>query len=107
MARKLVAIHLVCRGGRGIRWVDKETFITGGWVINPEHIHDEVVVALHDSKVQDSYLQGKVLQIHSVSEGLTDSGRRQRRLELLVKQTSTPLAWQGQGSGEKGLVWSE
>ena len=107
MERRLVAIHLVCRGGRGVCWVDSETFITGGWVISQEHIHKEVILALHESKLQASYLQGKVLKIHNVNKGLTNSGRNQRRLELLVKVTATPLAWQGQGSGEKGLVWSE
>ncbi|MFN8442553.1 MAG: hypothetical protein U0175_17395 [Caldilineaceae bacterium] len=107
MKRRLVAIHLVCRGGRGVRWVDSETFITGGWVISQMHIHEGVILALHESKVQASYLQGKVLDTHSTTKEITNSGRHQQRLDLLVKVTATPLAWQGRGSGEKGLVWSE
>ena len=72
--------------------------------MDPNHVHPELVVALHESRAAPSYRQGVVVGIVRVDEEILE-GRRQRRVTLRARGTSQPLRWSGKGSGEKGYRW--
>jgi hypothetical protein len=103
--KRLLEAHFICRQGRRVVDQNDGTFLTGEWVMKPEHIWQGLVFALHETKAQHSYLQGVVLRVTHVREEIR-AGRRQRRVELLVRKTPASLPWRGRGSGEKGFVWS-
>ena len=105
MSRILKEIHIVCHAAHNVRHLGDGTFLTGYWVVKPEHIHKGVVLGLHEAKALPSYLQGIVLRVNNIIYEMTESGRRQRRIEVLVSATPIPFDWKGQGTGEKGLVW--
>lgn len=96
----------MCRRERNVLHQQDGTFVSGSWALNPRHIREGVLFALHERRATASYLQGVVVRVTEVQVRKTKTGRRQRRIDVLVRSTSTPLAWAGNGSGEKGLVWS-
>jgi len=104
--RRLMEAHFVCRQGRRVVDQNDGTFITGEWVMNPRNVSQGLVVALHEAKAQQSYLQGTVIRVASIRQDPKSSGRVLRRVELLVRRTPHSLSWRGRGSGEKGFVWS-
>lgn len=104
--KRLLEAHFICHQGRRVDDQNDGTFLTGEWVMKPEHVWQGLVFALHETKTQRSYLQGIVLSVKNVRETRTPSGRLQRRVELLVRKTHESLPWSGLGSGEKGFVWS-
>ncbi len=106
--RCLEEMHFVCHDRQGVEDENNETFTTGRWVVRPELVRPErkIVVALHETRAAPSYLQGTVQHLERVVEGTTASGRRQRRVVLRIKKSSTPFPWKGKGSGEKGYVWA-
>lgn len=77
--------------------------MTGFWVINPDHIHEGMVFALHEEKAAVSYLQGTVVRVTEVVPRNKDCPYR--RVQMLVRETSTSLPWRGPGAGERGYVW--
>ena len=101
--RRLLEAHFVCRNRRQVVDRNDGTFLTNWWVINPEHIYEGLVVALHETRTRRSYLQGVVAEFRVREESI--AGRRQRRVEFLVRKTPLSLPWGGDGSGEKGFVW--
>lgn len=103
--RRLQEVHLVCRGENRVHHRGDGTFISGSRVLKPEHIREGVVFALHETRAKPSYLQGVALRVERTREETTPSGMRRRRIDILVRATSRPLAWAGKGAGEKGLVW--
>ena len=105
METRLKEAHLICRRGMLVQEQADGTFLTGYWLIKPEHIREGVVFALHESKAAQSYLQGEVVRLTNIRTDRTPSGRHQRRVEVLVRKSRTPLSWKGGGTGEKGLVW--
>jgi len=104
--RRLEEAHVICHQGLYVEDQNDGTFLTGFWVIRPEHISEGLVFVLHETKATRSYLQGVVLRLTKVCEDQTPSGRRQRRVQLLVRKSPASLPWRGRGTGEKGLVWS-
>jgi hypothetical protein len=102
----LKEVHVVCHQGRNMDDLKDGTFLTGDWVIKPERIRQGVLFALHETKAEQSYIQGEVLGISDIRNDTKQSGRRMRRVRLLVRKTPTSLPWRGRGSGEKGYVWS-
>jgi hypothetical protein len=104
--RRLLEAHFICRQGRRVKYHSNGTFTTGEWVMNPAHIWQELVFALHETKAQSSYLQGVVVRVTNIRRDRKSSGRVLRRVELLVRRTPASLPWRGRGSGEKGFVWS-
>jgi len=103
---RLEEAHVICHQGLYVEDQKDGTFLTGFWVVRPEHIREGLVFALHETKATRSYLQGVVLRLTEVRKDRTPSGRRQRRVQLLVRKTPASLPWRGGGTGEKGLVWS-
>ena len=103
---ELLEAHFVCRQRRRVEDKGDGTFSTGEWVINPRHIKQGLVFALHETRAQSSYLQGVVERTINIRQDKKPSGRVMRRVELLVRKTPASLPWRGRGSGEKGFVWS-
>ena len=101
--KRLREVHFICHRGRGVRDQNDGTFLTGEWVIDPAHIYQGLVLALHETKAHRSYLQGAILKTTHIR---IKPGGRNRRVELLVRKTPVSLPWKGLGSGEKGFVWS-
>jgi len=102
---RLKEAHVICRRGMLVEDQSDGTFLTGYWLIQPDHIREGLVFALHETKAAHSYLQGEVVRLTNVRTDRTPSGRHQRRVEVLVRKSRTPLRWRGGGTGEKGLVW--
>ncbi|WP_428028814.1 hypothetical protein [Ancylobacter sp.] len=108
-ARDYVAqFHFVCENDRGVTTDGEGFFWTGSWVV-PE---DDVIksmqaggkVALHSSRAEMSYRQGKILDYRK-SDG--DSAKKRNiGIEFLVAADDVPLAWSGDGAGEKGYRWA-
>jgi hypothetical protein len=102
--KRLAEAHFVCPEGENLTERPDGTFETGRWVMDPDHAHPGLVVALHESKASPSYRQGVVEEIVRVDEEMLE-GRLQRRVTLRVRATPRPLRWSGKGSGEKGYKW--
>lgn len=92
----VIGLHFVCRGGMNVRDLPDGTFETGVWVVADQHARTAEYVALHESKSERSYRQGRVLGFRAVDH----EGRR--RLVFRVAPDPKRLDWVGEGSGEKG-----
>ena len=103
--RLLKEVHYICHDSYRVEDQGDNMFITCCWIMNPKHVRQGIVFALHESKAERSYRQGRVLKLIATKEERKPSGRLQRRVKLLVKETSAPLPWVGNGYGEKGFVW--
>ncbi len=95
----MIGLHFVCRGAMNIRDLPDGTFETGVWVVANQHARTAEYVALHESKSERSYRQGRVLGFRAV----VHEGRR--RLVFRVAPDAKRLAWVGEGSGEKGYCY--
>ena len=110
----VVGFHFVCDKEKGVITNSDGTFWSGTWVV--DQIHAErgekigAYVALHATKAEPSYLQG-------VIKGWRKSDREQEYAEgrpvriehgidFLLEPTNAPYQWNGDGSGEKGYLWS-
>lgn len=105
MERRLKELHLTCRSGRNVLELGDGTFLTGFWLVKPEHIYEGVIVALHETKTAQSYCQGVVIGLNNIRYEKTKSGRSQRRIQIHARTTPVSLKWKGNSAGEKGLVW--
>ncbi|MBB3773253.1 hypothetical protein FHS55_003886 [Angulomicrobium tetraedrale] len=98
------AFHFVCENDRGVSMDGERFFWTGFWIV-PE---DEVIravksgarLALHKSRTEPSYRQGKILDYRISPE---DAGKKRNvGIEFLVAADDAALAWSGEGADEKG-----
>lgn len=62
-------------------------------------------LALHETKAEPSYRQGKIVDYRRGTRDMVDKDNE--GIEFLVEETANPLDWQGGGSGEKGYKWEE
>jgi hypothetical protein len=92
----VIGLHFVCRGGMNVRDLPDGTFESGVWVVADQHARTAEYVALHESKADRSYRQGRVLGFRPVDH----EGRR--RLVFRIAPDPKRLDWVGDGSGEKG-----
>jgi hypothetical protein len=58
MARSLCELHFVCHDGLNVVDLDDGTFLTGWWAVDPRHIREGQLVALHENRATLSYRQG-------------------------------------------------
>mgnify|MGYP001033597133 CR=1 FL=1 len=100
MSRKAIGIHLVCRNALNVTELGDGWFRTGYWKVAEEVAKTAEYVALHDNKNELSYKQGT---LKSYERHFEDPSR----LIFYVKETDEPLKWVGEGTGEKGYLWSE
>lgn len=100
MTKNVIRIHLVCRNSLNVEDSGDGYFDSGHWKIAERRANTAQYLALHKSKVQQSYKQG-------VIEGWEPSQERPGRITFRVKTTDTPYEWVGGGTGEKGYYWSD
>ena len=101
----VVEFHFVCRNDENVQETGQGTFWSGNWWVDEDHARLAprvgAVLALHEDKSQLSYRQGYIddwKQVISNEPG----DKQQVRVCFLVRETEQPLAWAGEGSGEKG-----
>ena len=100
MAKKVVGIHLVCRKGLNVEDLGNGYFKSGHWKISESRARTAQYLALHESKNQPSYRQGRI-------ENWEPSEERPGRIIFFVKATDEANEWMGNGAGEKGYLWSD
>ena len=98
MTRQVEEIHLVCRGGRNVKKISNKKFETGNWNINISHLKNGLTIALHNTRSEKSYMQGRYLRHRTVDGG---------RVAITCETLRSSLDWQGVGTGEKGYLWSD
>src|SRR5262249_5377337 len=111
--KAVVGLHFVCQRGRGVTANGDGTLWTGTWVVSKEHAaHGAKIgayVALHESKSEPSYLQGKIKDSRNAkrereyAEGRP--ARTENGIDFLLEPTTQSYTWSGDGAGEKGYVW--
>ncbi len=95
---EVYGMHFVCRGDRNVVDHGDGTFDTGVWRVSRKLCSGVEYVALHASRDERSYRQGRVLKWRTViHEG-------QPRVVFTVRDDGRPRAWVGSGSGEKGYA---
>jgi hypothetical protein len=109
--------HFVCARDRGVSPAELGRFWSGSWVVAEGNVRNslkyDAYLALHESKADQSYRQGKILDYRRSARDMlpTDvlgaSSRREVGIEFLVQETSEPYSWVGGGAGEKGYRWSK
>jgi hypothetical protein len=100
MSRRVLGIHLVCRGGTNLEELGDGWFKTGYWKIGEQPASTAEYLALHENKNTPSYKQGIIKSYERWFQSPD-------RLIFYVKETETPKEWVGDGTGEKGYLWSE
>ena len=100
--------HFVCSADTGVSVKDDGTFATGVWKVSEVHkepsIRLKTVLALHETKAQPSYRQGTIVGWDDVPRGEFGDGVGVR---FIIAPLDIPIAWFGEGSGEKGYRWVE
>ena len=92
-------MHFVCRDDRNVTDHGDGTFDTGFWKVARQHCDTVEYVALHQSKEERSYRQGRVTSWRTTTyEGAT-------RVIFTVEGDRNRRPWVGGGSGEKGYTW--
>jgi hypothetical protein len=108
--------HFVCQRDRGVMDHSHGRFWTGSWVVAEANVQKSLkynsYVALHESKSDLSYRQGRILDYRrSPRDMLADKNEGDTKtdegIEFLVQEEATPYPWHGGGSGEKGYKWSQ
>jgi hypothetical protein len=89
-------IHGVCHDKKNVSKETDTHFVSGWWSIDKKHIRSGVVFALHESKNEESYLQGEI-------EGLEEE--RGGKKAILVRKSNTRMPWSGGGTGVLGYKW--
>lgn len=89
-------MHFVCRDDMNVVDHGDGTFDSGFWKVGRRHCDTVEYIALHNTKDEWSYRQGRVIDWRTCEyQGAT-------RVIFTVEADSQPRAWCGGGSGEKG-----
>jgi len=102
MTSQVEEIHLICRNSLNVTSETDTHFTSEWWVVAERHVKPGVLFALHQEKESPSYLHGKVEGPARVDE---DSDKN-RRIQVVVRRTSSPMPWKGGGSGTVGYLWT-
>jgi hypothetical protein len=105
--------HFVCPKELGITRNPDGTIWSGTWVVAEGHAEKAVthgaLISLHTSKAEPSYLQGQIKDWRKSARQPRYSGEQLTQIEegidFLFVPSNSPLAWKGDGSGEKGYAW--
>jgi hypothetical protein len=106
--------HFVCQRDRGVILDGDDQFWSGSWVVAEINVRASIsygaYLALHESKADESYRQGQILDYRRSPRDMlsqTDEGSKtEEGIEFLVRSTKEPYVWEGAGSGEKGYRWT-
>ncbi|MBS9477121.1 hypothetical protein KIP89_08375 [Ancylobacter sp. VKM B-3255] len=100
--------HFVCENDRGVSTDGEGFFWTGSWIVSEEEVIKAIEagakVALHKSRTDLSYRQGKILDYRKTARDMVK--KRNIGIEFLIAADDVPLAWFGDGTGEKGYRWA-
>lgn len=111
----VIGYHLVCGRGRGVTEHQNGYFWSGSWVVAEDNARKSVergaYLALHESKAEKSYRQGKVIDFRRRPRDMlpdTENGPPQNKegIEFLVEESANPYDWVGRATGEKGYRWA-
>jgi hypothetical protein len=101
--------HFVCAKDRGVLSNGPGKFWSGSWVVAEANVRKSIeygaLLALHESKAERSYRQGRILEYRRSSREMVDKDNE--GIEFLIEEAAASLAWEGAGSGEKGYKWEE
>jgi hypothetical protein len=97
--------HFVCEKDHGVIDLGDGRFWTGSWTVPEANVDQSLsagaYLALHLSKTQPSYRQGKIVGYRRAP----DEG--ENALDFLVDAAPKSRAWVGAGSGDTGLKWAK
>lgn len=100
--------HFVCENDRGVITDGEGFFWTGSWIVSEQEVIKAIEagakVALHKSRTDMSYRHGKILDYRKSARDMVK--KRNIGIEFLVAADDVPLAWFGDGTGEKGYRWA-
>lgn len=108
--------HFVCKNARGVTEDSPGKFRTGSWVVSESNVQLSLkcgaYVALHESKPDVSYRQGKLLGYRrTIRDMLADENNGETKInegiEFFVEETAQAYSWVGEATGEKGYKWSK
>jgi hypothetical protein len=108
--------HFVCKRARGVTEDSAGKFRTGSWVVAESNVQKSLTqgayVALHESRPEISYRQGKLLgyrrAIRDMLAGENGGETKiEEGIEFLVEETARSYSWVGEATGEKGYKWSK
>jgi hypothetical protein len=101
--------HFVCAKDRGVLAAGPGRFWSGAWIVDEANVKKSIEfgahLALHETKAEPSYRQGKVIDYRRGARDMIDKDNE--GIEFLVEETDQSFKWQGGGSGEKGYKWEE
>lgn len=106
--RTVHGFHFICPRELDVTPTVDGKFSTGIWAVSEAHLAPALAagayVALHESKSELSYRQGLL-------KGWRRDARPGRAIPFgitfLVEPNNTPLAWRGDGAGEKGYWYGD
>jgi hypothetical protein len=105
----VVGYHFVCQADRVVQVKEDGTFWSGSWVVSEQNVQTSLrygaYLALHASKTEPSYRQGKIVDFRKTSRSMV--ARNEDGIEFKVQSEATPYHWVGAGAGEKGYKWSK
>ena len=93
---KVKRIHFVCRDDLNVRDIESGAFLSGYWKVGADVALSAEFLALHGSKKEPSYRQGRI-----ITRELVDYESGQRYV-FTVQSSPEVLEWEGNGTGEKG-----
>ncbi|QIB36212.1 hypothetical protein G3A50_10885 [Ancylobacter pratisalsi] len=100
--------HFVCEHDRGVTSDGDRFFWSGSWVVSEEEVIKSIQqgakLALHNARDDLSYRQGKIIDYRKADRDMVK--KRNVGIEFLVAADEQPLAWFGDGTGEKGYKWA-
>lgn len=107
--------HFVCPAERGVTFDGDRTIWTGTWVVDKRNAEKSTkygaYVALHVAKSESSYLQGALKGWREAKRDREYADGRPVRIplgiDMLLDRTDRPYEWKGDGSGEKGYLWTK
>jgi hypothetical protein len=96
--------HFVGEKDQGVIDLGDGRFWTGSWTVPEANVDQSLsagaYLALHVSKTQPSYRQGKIVGYRRVADD-------ENAVEFLVEAAPKSRAWVGAGSGDQGLKWAK
>jgi len=106
--------HFVCPSELRITRNRDGTIWTGTWVVAEEHAERAVrfgsSIALHSSRAEPSYLQGRIKAWRKSPRQPRYSGQQLTQvdegIDFLFEPSGSPFGWKGEATGEKGYAWA-
>ncbi|MHA6686977.1 hypothetical protein [Mesorhizobium sp. A556] len=104
----VLGYHFVCGRDLGVSVVGDGNFWSGSWVVAERNVEMSIsagaYLALHESKAEPSYRQGKIIGYRKAPRDMV--AKRNEGIEFLVETFAQPMNWVGDGAGEKGYHWA-